>query len=73
MGVRKEAFFTVSTVEQWHRLPREVVESLSSEAFRTQRDTVLSDLLWVTLPEQLSLLDDRDLEVLLSLSDPVHL
>jgi len=38
----------VRAVKEWHRLPREAVESLSVEIFRTQPDTALSDLLWGT-------------------------
>ena len=38
-------FFTVRVTEHWNRLPREVVESPSTEIFKTQLDTYLSDAL----------------------------
>lgn len=41
---------TVRVTEPWDRLPRETVESPSSEILKTQVDAVLSDLLWLTSP-----------------------
>ena len=41
--------FTVRLVEHWHRLPGEAVEAPSLELFKTQLDTVLSNLLQLTL------------------------
>ena len=38
-------FFMVGVMEDWHRLPREVVESLSIEIFKIQLDVYLCDLL----------------------------
>ena len=41
-------FFTVRVMERWHRLPREVVESIcrvNMEIFKTCLDTYLCDLL----------------------------
>ena len=38
-------FFTVRMTKHWNRLPREVVESLSMEIFKTYQDTYLCDLL----------------------------
>ena len=48
LNIRKR-FFTVSVTEHWHRLPREVVESLSLEGFKTQLDKALGNLLLLTL------------------------
>ena len=44
-------FFPVRETEQWHRLPREVVESLSLETCRSCLATVLGSGLWVSLLE----------------------
>jgi len=44
LNTRKH-FFTARETEQWHRLPREVVESPSLEVFKSQLDTVLVNLL----------------------------
>jgi len=38
-------FFTSGMTEQWNRLPREVVDSLSLEIFKTRLDKVLCSLL----------------------------
>lgn len=43
------SFFPVRVVKCWHRLPRDVVESPSTEVFKTQLDTVLGNLLSFTL------------------------
>jgi len=45
----RKSFFHLRVMEHWHRLPREVVESLSLEIFKTRLDAVLCSLLWVTL------------------------
>ena len=41
----RKTFFPVRVPEQWHRLPREVVESPSLETFRTHLDMFLCPLL----------------------------
>ncbi|KFZ64156.1 hypothetical protein N321_02007, partial [Antrostomus carolinensis] len=38
-------FFTVRAMENWNRLPREVVESPSLETFKTHLDAFLGDLI----------------------------
>ena len=38
-------FYTVRVMEQWNRLPREVVESPSMEVFKTHLDAYLCHLL----------------------------
>lgn len=45
MGVRK-SFFILRTVKQWERLPREVVQPLSFEFFKTELDKALRNLVW---------------------------
>ena len=45
MGVRK-SFFTLRTVRQWERLPREIVQPLSLEFFKTELDRALRNLVW---------------------------
>jgi len=42
LRIRKH-FFTVRVTERWHRLPREVVESLSLQIFKSHLDTVLDE------------------------------
>ena len=44
LSMRKN-FFPARVPEQWHRLPREVVESPSLETFKTHLDAVLCPLL----------------------------
>ena len=51
LNMRKD-FFPVRMPEQWHRLPREVVESPFLETLKTQLGTVLCPLLWVCLLKQ---------------------
>ncbi|KAK4816000.1 hypothetical protein QYF61_010868 [Mycteria americana] len=51
LNMRKH-FCTVRVTEPWHRLPREVVESLSLEIFKSHLDAVLGNLFLVTLCEQ---------------------
>jgi len=41
----RKNFITVRVTEHWNRLPREAVESLSQEIFRTHVDTFLCSLL----------------------------
>jgi len=48
LNMRKN-YFPLRVTEPWHRLPREVVDSLSLEIFKTRLDKVLCSLLWVTL------------------------
>ena len=43
---------TVRVTDHWHRLPREVVESLSLETFKSHLDTVLGNQLCMALLEQ---------------------
>jgi len=51
LDIRK-LFFSVRVTEHWHRLSKEVVESQSSEIFRSHLDMVLGSRLWVALLEQ---------------------
>ena len=38
-------FFTMGVVKHWHRLPREVVDAPSLEAFKVRLDGALSNLM----------------------------
>jgi len=48
LNMRKN-FFTLRMMEHWNRLPREVVDSPSLEILKTSLDTVLCNLLEVSL------------------------
>ncbi|KFR13636.1 hypothetical protein N306_06341, partial [Opisthocomus hoazin] len=43
LDIRK-IFFTMRVVKPWHRLPREVVDAPSLEAFKARLDGALSNL-----------------------------
>ncbi|KFP22080.1 hypothetical protein Z169_14264, partial [Egretta garzetta] len=44
LDIRKK-FFTMMMVKHWNRLPREVVEAPSLEAFKARLDGALSNLI----------------------------
>ncbi|KFP14432.1 hypothetical protein Z169_04172, partial [Egretta garzetta] len=44
LDIRKK-FFTLRVVKHWNRLPREVVEAPSLEAFKARLDGALSNLI----------------------------
>ncbi|KFQ39173.1 hypothetical protein N332_01774, partial [Mesitornis unicolor] len=44
LDIRKK-FFTMRVVDQWHRLPREVVEAPSLEISKVRLDRTLSNLI----------------------------
>ncbi|KFM05049.1 hypothetical protein AS27_15702, partial [Aptenodytes forsteri] len=44
LDIRKK-FFTLRVVKHWHRLPREVVDAPSLEAFKVRLDGALSNLI----------------------------
>ncbi|KFP11021.1 hypothetical protein Z169_15565, partial [Egretta garzetta] len=44
LDIRKK-FFTMKVVKPWNRLPREVVEAPSLEAFKARLDGALSNLI----------------------------
>ena len=48
LNIRKH-FFTVRVTEQWHRLPREIVDSPSLEIFKSCLDMVLGNWFYVAL------------------------
>ncbi|KFP10450.1 hypothetical protein Z169_02437, partial [Egretta garzetta] len=41
----RKKFFTMRVVKHWHRLPREVVQAPSLEAFKARLDGALSNLI----------------------------
>ncbi|KGL89909.1 hypothetical protein N301_12106, partial [Charadrius vociferus] len=43
LNIRKK-FFTLRVVKHWNRLPREVVEAASLEAFKAKLDVALGNL-----------------------------
>jgi len=48
----KDFFLTMRVTKHWDRLPRAVVESLSTEVLKSCSDIFLGNRLWVTLSEQ---------------------
>lgn len=51
LNIRKHVF-TVKVTKHWHRLSREVMESLFLEIFKSYLGMVLGHLLWLPLLEQ---------------------
>ena len=45
LDIRKK-FFTQRVVTHWNRLPKEVVDALSLEAFKARLDVALGSLVW---------------------------
>ena len=45
LDIRKK-FFTLRVVTHWNRLPKEVVEAPSLEAFKARLDVALGSLVW---------------------------
>ncbi|KFO90587.1 hypothetical protein N320_12978, partial [Buceros rhinoceros silvestris] len=44
LDIRRK-FFTLRVVKHWHRLPREVVDAPSLEAFQVRLDAALGNLI----------------------------
>lgn len=44
-GSKRKNFFTTRVIEHWHKLPKEVMKSLSLEIFKNFLDTFLCDWL----------------------------
>lgn len=44
-GSKTKNFFTMRVIEHWHKLPKEVMKSLSLEIFKSLLDTFLCDWL----------------------------
>jgi len=57
-----KTFFTKRVMKPWHRLPREVVDAPSLEAFKARLDGALSSLIWLKMSlrgsEQPDLVED---------------
>jgi len=64
--------FSANMVRQWHRLPREVVESPSLEVFQNRVDVALKDTIQTSHRHELMVGLD-DLIGLSNLNDPVIL
>ena len=45
LDIRK-TFFTVRVVRHWNRLPKDVVDAPTLEAFKARLDGALSNLVW---------------------------